>query len=114
MDKITRLKQHFKDEKTYNNLISIYKELKGKENLKFRQFLNAIVICCLNAQKENRKTLKWQTPDSYFSPNGVRSPYYSDTFDVEALKAKYYNQIKNEWNKPIFGQYPKIHMKHLI
>ena len=114
MDKITRLKQYFKDEKSYNNLIRIYKELKGKENLKFRQFLNAIVLCCLNAQEENTETLKWQTPDSYFSPNGECSPYYSDRFDVEALKAKYNIQIKNEWNKRIFGQYPKIHMKHLI
>ena len=114
MDKITRLKQHFKDEKSYNNLISIYKELKGKENLKLRQFLNAIVICCLNAQKKNIGRLKWKTPDIYFSPNGLRSPYYSDKFDMEALKAKYNSQIKNKWTRQVFGQYPKIYMKHLI
>lgn len=114
MDKITRLKQYFKDEKSYNNLISIYKELKGNENLKLRQFLNAIVLCCLNAPESNREIWRWQTPDSYFSPNGVCPPYYSDKFDMEALKAKYDRQIKSGWITPIFGQFPKIYMKRLI
>lgn len=115
-DTNTKLRQYFKDEASYNNLISIYKELKGKENLHLRTFLKAVVICCLNAQDENKinRSNKWMTPDAYFSPNGYAPPYYGNSFNTKALKDKYNIQIKSNWNSAVFGQYPINYMKQML
>ena len=43
MEKETRLKKFFSDEETYNNIIHLYKLLRGKENLELRLFLKGFV-----------------------------------------------------------------------
>jgi len=113
---MTRLRQYFTNEDSYNNLMNVYKELKGKENLQLRIFLKAIVICCLEAQRERTDGThtSWMTPDTYFCSEKGGKRYYANAFTVNVLKTKYQNQLSSNWKTSVFGRYPKRYMNQLI
>lgn len=92
---MTKLRKFFKNEESYNNLIKIYKQLRGdRRNDHMALFLKAIVACCLSRQRFNASTNSfesislWVTPDAYFSPHGGR-PYYSEPFTMDKLQILY-------------------------
>ena len=67
-NKKVKLYKIIHNEETANNLIRIYKELKGKENLEKRIFLKTLVWCSLNP-KVIRGNEHWISPERYFHPN---------------------------------------------
>ena len=114
MERITRLRQYFNDEESYNNLMNVYKELRGKENLCLRIFLKAIVICCLEAQEERSRGKCWMSLDAYFCSKNNFLGYYSDPFTITALKQKYNRQKNTDWKSLVFGRRPINYVKLLI
>lgn len=60
-----RLYKLIKDEKTVDNLLNIYKVLRGKENAEKRLFLKTLVYCGIN-RLENTNRPKFIKPEDYF------------------------------------------------
>lgn len=46
-----RLYKLFKNEKTVNNILEVYKGLRGKENTEYRLLLKALVYSAINCEK---------------------------------------------------------------
>jgi hypothetical protein len=69
-NKKVRLYKIINNEETANNLINMYKQLKGKENLEKRIFLKTLVWCSLNP-KSVRGDEHWLAPERYFHPNAT-------------------------------------------
>ena len=49
----TRLYKLFKNEEAVNNILGVYKDLRGKENAKYRLLLKALVYSTINCESPN-------------------------------------------------------------
>ena len=76
-----RLFKLIHNEDAVNNLINLYKNLKGKENLEKRLFLKTLVWCSLNPNITEDEL--WVKPEDYFN-----STYYRHSIIRPFTKAK--------------------------
>jgi hypothetical protein len=74
--KSLRIEKYIHNKETTDNLIKLYKHLKGKENLNKRLFLKTLVWCSL-FPKEIDGDEEWISPEREFHPNN----YYSSTME---------------------------------
>ena len=81
--------------------MSIYKSLRGKDNLEKRLFLKTLVWTSLNVQYNvDTDAVMWMKPEDFFTPSG---PSW-DRFDMERFNDLFRSHINNP-NQLIYSFY---------
>jgi len=101
-----RLYKLIKDEKTVDNLLCIYKTLRGKENAEKRLFLKTLVYCGIN-RPENKSNSKYIKPEDYF---GIGGFYQFTMRKFETL----WTDFKRGRVALFYGQHPQEEFGKLI
>ncbi len=107
-----RLYELIHNEDTVNNLLNIYKTLRGKENLSKRIFLKTLVYNALNRRIPPKEdNIMWIQPETFFSPNAGR---WMIDFNVYRFEEYWKSYKENPSIFSFYGKLPKVNFGKLV